>query len=50
MTPDRLKVIALLAAALAAFLGYELLVQFHDWNRLQSCATSGGHNCGVYAR
>ena len=50
MTPDRLKLVAILAAIAAVFLCYELLVQFHDWNRLQSCATSGGRNCGAYGR
>jgi hypothetical protein len=45
MSPDRLKIIAILAAILAVFLGYEVLVQFHDWNRLQSCATAGGRHC-----
>lgn len=45
MTPDRLRLLAILAAILAAFGCYELLVQFHDWNRMQSCATAGGRNC-----
>jgi len=45
MPPDRLKLIAILAAIIAAFLCYELLVQFHDWNRMQSCATAGGRHC-----
>jgi hypothetical protein len=50
MTPDRLKLVAILAAVLAAFLCYEFLIQFHDWNRMQGCATAGGRNCGIYAR
>jgi len=45
MTPDRLKIIAILATLVAVFLGYELLVQFDDWNRMQSCASVGGRNC-----
>ena len=45
MTPDRLKLIAILAAVAAIFLCYEVLVQFDDWNRMQSCATTGGRNC-----
>ncbi len=45
MTPDRLKIIAILAALAAVVLGYELLVQFDEWNRMQSCATAGGRNC-----
>lgn len=45
MTPKRLRLLAILAAILAVLGGYELLVQFHDWNRLQSCATAGGRNC-----
>jgi hypothetical protein len=43
MTPEWLK---LLAAVAAAFRCYELLVQFDDWNRTQSCATSGRRNRG----
>jgi hypothetical protein len=50
MSPDRLRLLAILAAAIAAFLCYELLIQFHDWNRTQGCATSGGRNCGTYSR
>jgi len=49
MTPDRLKFLAIIAAVVAAFLGYELLMQFYDWNRLQTCATAGGRNCGMYS-
>ncbi len=45
MTPDRLRLLAILVAILAAFGCYELLVQFYDWNRMQSCATAGGRNC-----
>jgi hypothetical protein len=45
MTPDRLKFLAILAAILAVFLCYEFLVQFHDWNRLQTCASAGLRNC-----
>jgi hypothetical protein len=50
MTPDRLKLLAIVAAIVAAFLGYEVMIQFHDWNRLQTCVTAGGRNCGIYAR
>jgi hypothetical protein len=50
VTPDRLKLLAILAAVAAAFLCYELLIQFYVWNRTQSCATSGGRNCGMYGR
>jgi hypothetical protein len=45
MTPDRLRLLAILAAVLAALGAYELLIEFHDWNRVQSCATAGGRNC-----
>ena len=45
MTPDRLKFLAILAAIAAIFVGYEVLVQFDNWNRLQTCATAGGRNC-----
>ncbi len=54
MTPDRRKalaiVTAIIAGIVAAFLSYELLIEFHDWNRLQSCATAGGRNCDGYSR
>jgi hypothetical protein len=50
MSPERLRLIAILAAVAAVFLSYELLVSFHDWNRMQTCATSGGRNCGTYQR
>jgi hypothetical protein len=33
-----LGIVGALAAA-------ELLVEFHDWNRQQACATAGGRNC-----
>jgi hypothetical protein len=45
MTPDRVKLLAILAALLAVFACYEFLVQFHDWNRLQTCASAGLRNC-----
>jgi hypothetical protein len=45
MSPDRLKLLALVAAILAAFGGYELLMAFHDWNRLQGCVTAGRRAC-----
>jgi hypothetical protein len=48
MTPDRLKWLAILAAVVAVFLCYELLIAFYDWNKTQSCATFGGRNCGIY--
>jgi hypothetical protein len=50
MTPERRTLLAILAAIVAAFLGYRLLLEFHDWNSLQNCATGGGRNCGMYNR
>jgi hypothetical protein len=36
----------IVAAVVAVVLAAELMVEFHDWNRQQACATSGGRNCG----
>jgi hypothetical protein len=37
----------ILLAAVAVFVASELMVRFHDWNRQQACATTGGRNCGT---
>ncbi len=44
--PDRYRYLAIIGLILAAVLGSQLLLKFHEWNKLQNCATSGGHNCG----
>jgi hypothetical protein len=33
-------------AVVAALALSQLLFAFHQWNRSQACATSGGRNCG----
>lgn len=38
--------LAIVAAIVAAIVLSQLLFDFHDWNRQQSCATGGGRNCG----
>ncbi len=40
------QIILVLAAIVIAILLSQLLFQFYEWNQLQSCATSGGRNCG----
>jgi hypothetical protein len=41
------KQLLLVAAAVAvAVLLSQLLFDFYQWNREQSCASSGGRNCG----
>jgi hypothetical protein len=42
-----MKYLAIIAAIIAAILGSQLLFEFYDWNKQQSCATSGGRNCGT---
>ena len=34
--------------AVAVLLISNFMVDFYDWNKTQTCATSGGRNCGVY--
>jgi hypothetical protein len=46
MWSDRYKYLAILALILAAILGSQLLFKMFEWNRAQSCMTSGGRNCG----
>jgi hypothetical protein len=36
----------IIGGIVAILLAAELLIEFHDWNRQQACATSGGRNCG----
>jgi hypothetical protein len=42
-----MKYLAIIAAIVAAIALSQLLFQFYEWNRLQSCATGGGRNCGL---
>lgn len=37
--------IAIIAAVIAVIAASQLLFDFHDWNRQQTCATGGGRNC-----
>jgi hypothetical protein len=48
MSNDGIKVLAILAAIVAAVLLSNFLVDFYDWNRTQTCASAGGRNCGAY--
>lgn len=41
-----MKYLALIAAIVAAVVLSQLLFDFYQWNRLQTCATGGGRNCG----
>jgi hypothetical protein len=48
MSNDAVKVLAIVAAVVAVLLISNFMVDFYDWNKTQTCATSGGRNCGVY--
>ncbi len=41
-----MKYLAIIAVIVAIVLATQFLFRFEDWNRSQSCATSGGRNCG----
>lgn len=41
------NLLLILLAAAAVLAASEFMVRFHDWNRQQACATSGGRNCGA---
>lgn len=41
-----MKYLAIIAAIVAAVVLSQLLFDFYQWNRLQTCATGGGRNCG----
>jgi hypothetical protein len=43
--PDKYKFLAIVAFVVAAILGSQLLFNFYEWNRMQTCATAGGRNC-----
>jgi hypothetical protein len=40
------QVLIVVAAVVVAVALSQLLFEFYDWNRQQSCATSGGRGCG----
>ena len=40
------KYLAIILAIAAAIGLSQLLFEFYDWNRMQSCSTGGGRNCG----
>jgi hypothetical protein len=50
MSRDALKFLAIAAAIVAAVLLSNFLVDFYDWNKEQSCASTGGRNCGPMHR
>jgi hypothetical protein len=41
-----MKYLAIVAAIVAAIALSQLLFDFYDWNRTQSCLSVGGRNCG----
>lgn len=41
------SLLAIIAAIIAVIVLSQLLYDFYDWNRQQSCATGGGRNCGA---
>lgn len=41
-----MKYLAIIAAIGAALLLSQFLFDFYNWNQTQSCAASGGRNCG----
>ncbi len=42
----RMKYLAIIAAIGAAILLSQFLFDFCDWNKTQTCASTGGRNCG----
>jgi hypothetical protein len=41
-----MKYLAIIGAIGAAILLSQFLLDFYDWNKTQSCASTGGRNCG----
>jgi hypothetical protein len=39
------QILLIVAAVCTALLLSQLLYQFYEWDRMQSCATGGGRNC-----
>ncbi|GEM_PF-1644861 len=42
--------VAIVAAVIAVIVLSQLLFEFYDWNRQQTCATGGGRNCAPSIR
>ena len=46
-SPGAVKQLLLIAAAIVAVIVLsQLLFEFHQWDRMQACASGGGRNCG----
>jgi hypothetical protein len=45
-----MKYLAIIVAIGAAIVLSQLLFDFYDWNKTQSCASTGGRNCGGTGR
>ena len=41
-----MKYLAIIAAIVAAIVLSQFLFDFYDWNKQQTCASTGGRNCG----
>jgi hypothetical protein len=41
-----MKYLAIIVAIGAAILLSQFLFDFYDWNKTQTCASTGGRNCG----
>jgi hypothetical protein len=41
-----MKYLAIIAAIIAAIVLSQFLFDFYDWNKTQSCLSTGGRNCG----
>lgn len=41
-----MKYIAIIVVIVAAVVLSQFLFDFYDWNKQQSCASTGGRNCG----
>ena len=41
-----MKYLAIIGLIIAALVLSELLFDFYQWNQTQSCASTGGRNCG----
>ena len=44
--PRLMKYLAIIGLIVAAIVLSNFLFDFYQWNQQQSCATSGGRNCG----
>jgi len=42
-----MKYLAIIAAIIAAIVLSQFLYDFYDWNKTQSCLSTGGRNCGA---